>query len=830
MSSGVKGAAARGRVSIPSSIKKTIENIKEITGPNHSEDEIYALLKECSMDPNETAQKLLLLDTFHEVKKKRDRKKENLNKDPAESTWNEGSQARVRRPGLGNYSPRHVSPDAAGGRHLLPVKQSSISQIPRKLVTEARLATAQEPKNNEASSNERCYSPFGATSQVTNSIHQNHVSACGVFNQHIDTTGNTTKSMSERSLLFSSSLHSSKDPDTLGTRDITQNELLDSSNTAISVLSVPAPGSHLSSSDPILLPLQDFSLASAVVTSGREMGSKHAPIEPSADISTERTSASAMQQMPIDFQEVGKTQYVEFLPFPSSTMDISSASRLSSNYNNRSEVVGPQKEVSTVSGGSRPESQQTPEKSALELPKKFERLDVYDSQNVIIPNHLQVPDAGKLGFCFGSFDASFRLDMNQKGGLCSEKSPLLSESYCFGSFDASFALDMNQKGGLGSERSPLLSESYEANEEPEKELQLSNQTVLAASENTETKYHDHTQSHAQGPGDFPSGVVEVSSSTTSGYGESKLEVTPGSYQHPVVNYAFMRPILSSQLTPFESLESQARDVRQLPGFVVQQHFDPESYYKQSYRSGIDNEGGISHVHSAVASNEEDENAALLSTQTSQSSQESSIASIQHPFPIFPHPAGVHLPHYPPFIPYGPYFTPYYVPSPAIHQFLSNGVFPIQPHSGSFCPTPSGTTTKYSVSQCKQGSNTGSSSHIGSYGQYGLSMMPSYTSSSVTAVTSSSNENLAAPQRKENNISLSGEQNENSGVDQPGQLAAGLPLTTGIFHPAAASLHPLLQQSQSITMVGPTDGVYYRPPLPPPPAQQRAHDLTGPSNL
>lgn len=62
MSSGVRGgAAARTRVAIPSSAKKTVDNIKEITGHNHGEDEIYAMLKECSMDPNETAHKLLLL-------------------------------------------------------------------------------------------------------------------------------------------------------------------------------------------------------------------------------------------------------------------------------------------------------------------------------------------------------------------------------------------------------------------------------------------------------------------------------------------------------------------------------------------------------------------------------------------------------------------------------------------------------------------------------------------------------------------------------------------------------------------------------------------------
>lgn len=49
--------------SIPNSVKKTIQDIKEITG-NHSEDEIHAMLKECSMDPNETAQRLLLQGTL----------------------------------------------------------------------------------------------------------------------------------------------------------------------------------------------------------------------------------------------------------------------------------------------------------------------------------------------------------------------------------------------------------------------------------------------------------------------------------------------------------------------------------------------------------------------------------------------------------------------------------------------------------------------------------------------------------------------------------------------------------------------------------------------
>ncbi|MED6183052.1 hypothetical protein PIB30_034477 [Stylosanthes scabra] len=97
------------RASIPSSVRKTIQNIKEITG-NHSDEDIYAMLKECSMDPNETTQKLLHQDTFHEVKRKRDKRKENLNnRESVETRWRLGAQGRGPRGGRGNFSSHNVS-------------------------------------------------------------------------------------------------------------------------------------------------------------------------------------------------------------------------------------------------------------------------------------------------------------------------------------------------------------------------------------------------------------------------------------------------------------------------------------------------------------------------------------------------------------------------------------------------------------------------------------------------------------------------------------------------------------------------------------------------
>lgn len=56
-------SSSSSRVSIPNSLRKTIQNLKEIA-KNHSDDEIYAMLRECSMDPNETAQKLLFQGLF----------------------------------------------------------------------------------------------------------------------------------------------------------------------------------------------------------------------------------------------------------------------------------------------------------------------------------------------------------------------------------------------------------------------------------------------------------------------------------------------------------------------------------------------------------------------------------------------------------------------------------------------------------------------------------------------------------------------------------------------------------------------------------------------
>ncbi|XP_041994474.1 GBF-interacting protein 1-like isoform X2 [Salvia splendens] len=875
MSGGVKGGASR--VSIPSGVKKTIDNIKEITGQNHSEDEIYAMLKECSMDPNETTQKLLLLDTFHEVKRKRDRRNENQNKEPAEK-WKPGTQTRPNRAGRGNYPLRFVSHDAGGGRNSPAIKGSSASHFTVKSTSKAPIAAPQDARKSGTSS---------GTSLITGVSN----GPSGITLQRANPT-TAIPNKSEKPLMVSSSIDSVKSLSTPQVKNIQQHQILESSKNATSIPS--ASGSYISSTDSVLLPSQDYPPPSAVGSIHLELGSQQSPSQMVGDIPTGNRSTSPEisasefgtaieQKMPRDLKRVGNSQNSESAQTPS-TVNVSSGSRPSSNYNNRSQVIGPQKvgpgkewkpkstnpnvsqgataasllDVSIVSVGSHLESLTTPaaattNEATLELQKKLEDSQISERQHVILPNNLHVPKVEKLGFCFGSFDASFTLD---------------------------------NQNGLPADKSPSPSESSENIEEPVEDLELSNQASLADVEDTEPKYPEEPQSPSQGPDKFASGEVEVSSSITTIYNDPIIEVAPGSQPHPLVHtssnygFGFMPPILGGQLPTSENSESHTRDAPRLPGFVVPQSFDPANYYAQ-------HDGRISPFHAAGAANKYNGNAAMVSAQTSQNPQElqsgaplvrstasppplatqaagvmqSSIPASQQPHPMFRQPPGVHLPHYPPtYIPYGHYFSPYYVqPPPTIHPFLSNGAFPQQPQPGSLYPTAPGTAAKYSASQYKQGANTGSSAPTGvpgNYGPYGLSPANYTTGSAPAPVTSTSNEDIGSPHVKENNVYSSGQQqNEGPSVwfttpgrdictlhassfyNLPqGQLAftsnqTGHGTFTGIFHPAAQAVapqnvHPLLQQSQGITnpadMVGPTGNVYQQ--------QQPQHaQLNWPSN-
>lgn len=47
----------------------------------------------------------------------------------------------------------------------------------------------------------------------------------------------------------------------------------------------------------------------------------------------------------------------------------------------------------------------------VNLEEKVEKLKLSDRKHVIIPDHLQVPEAQRHGLSFGSFDANFQLNV-----------------------------------------------------------------------------------------------------------------------------------------------------------------------------------------------------------------------------------------------------------------------------------------------------------------------------------------------------------------------------------------------------------------------------------
>ncbi|XVF81410.1 hypothetical protein PTKIN_Ptkin15bG0153000 [Pterospermum kingtungense] len=860
--------------SIPNSVKKTIQNIKEITG-NHSDEEIYAMLRECSMDPNETAQRLLLQDPFREVKRKRDRKKESLNnKEFAEPRWKSGAQGRGSRGGQGNFSPHYTAHEAGSAKSTEPGRENEMNQVAEKGSGQSS-STFQETKA-KASTLAASPVPVMASGPLSVVAETSSAPPRNAANQPQENS-----SVGNNEIRSSPSLVDAINKPTIAFASEDMSRQPASSSSDCSTTTTPASSSTIcfSSSDPILVPSNDSRLPGSLGTIKREIGSNWTSTEINAVIPAEKKSASATE-ISSSFLQGKKSSGVAKNPLndssqPSSTaIHGSSVSRPSSNYSGRSQqVTGPQKvgsnkewkpksissnvgqgsgaggvsEVPTVSveanAPSQPVSSVPDEEATSRLQKKIEELHLPQRQPVIIPNHIHVPESERTKLSFGSFDASFGITSSYVGGQKGDKSSI-----------------------------PLSETSQDVDETTEEQTS-SDQNALPTAE--EGDYTDHSQSSAHAPENL-SGDSDVSSSIPESNENKENSLLSGGHRYSVVhtspNYSFsvMPPILA----PFENTESQAHEISRLASFVVQQPFDPATYYTQFYRSTADSDGRVSPFPSAGVTTKYNGNVAVLPSQTSQSPQEggnslvltrasptppvtqaagpmqSSIAVTQQPVPVYRSAAGVHLPHYPPnYIQYAPFYSPFYVPSPAIHQFINNSAFPQQPQAGTAYPSaPAAPTTgaKISLPHFKPGTNAANSTHVGmpsGYGPYGSSPAGYNPSSAATTGNSTTNEDLGASQFKENNVYITGQQSEGSAVwiAPSGRDISSLPASSfynlapqgqsvtfaptqvapgsfaGLYHPqavTAATVHPLLQQAQTmagaVDMRGPAASVYQQP--------------------
>ncbi|KAL4388797.1 hypothetical protein GQ457_09G003490 [Hibiscus cannabinus] len=114
-----------GLSGIPPGSRKMVQSLKEIV--NCPEPEIYAVLKECNMDPNEAVNRLLSQDPFHEVKSKRDKKKESKDTVDSRSRGANNPGSRGARSGSDRYIGRggssHYSSNESGPSHGKPAQK-----------------------------------------------------------------------------------------------------------------------------------------------------------------------------------------------------------------------------------------------------------------------------------------------------------------------------------------------------------------------------------------------------------------------------------------------------------------------------------------------------------------------------------------------------------------------------------------------------------------------------------------------------------------------------------------------------------------------------------
>ncbi|KAF7058407.1 hypothetical protein CFC21_065472 [Triticum aestivum] len=402
---------AAARVSIPAAVRRTIQNIKEIAG-NHTDEEVYAALRECDMDPNETAQKLLHQDTFHEVKRKRDKKKES-NKESVDPRWRPGTQGRGGKGGRGNYSSRQLSNCSDGtGRNAPAGKENDLNP-----------------------SMDKCTSPSPVNPSTETKLSTSILSSSGGLSNGPSQPLAPVAKHSQPTC----HLPPSDSKGLAGVKGTPEEVVLDLVS-HVNNSSIQALGVGTSVSDPLLTPaIQPHSHGGEIVANKHAVRSQRS----AGEYKVVSDDASAL---PKDTPQSSGS---------SSTVP-PSGSRPSSSYSSRSQQPsGLQKAVPNKEWKPKPTNKPTQAENVARddvavtvevvpqsvpaptsinkedissgLDKRLGDMQLFDKQHVIIPDHLQVTESEKYGLSFGSFGTSFEQAPSIPNDHGSEKSSILPE-------------------------------------------------------------------------------------------------------------------------------------------------------------------------------------------------------------------------------------------------------------------------------------------------------------------------------------------------------------------------------------------------------------------
>ncbi|XP_010917133.1 uncharacterized protein [Elaeis guineensis] len=695
-------------VSVP--IRKTIQSIKEIVG-NQSDTDIYAMLKETNMDPNETAQKLLNQDPFHEVKRKRDKKKEHTGYKGSGDT-NKRIEHNVQ------WTKSHTSGDRNARRGGFTRKPAPGIRQEFRIVRDNRVnqsASADvkpESIQHSASGGEQVVSDVLEKSSAWVPTHQKNIAAKNSDGDISTSSGNEPHHSEAFHAKDAGSggshrplLPQETQPKTSASE--AQKEAHDNSKSQSKLTSTNSViGLYWSSSDPVHVP-SDSRSAGTIGTIRREVGAVGVQKQSSNYRTTHSSVSHSFISVPslptkssIQSAAVSKSNQLIQTPPSEHVLSSTSFSRSFSASQHHSRLyqqpAGHQKAMQSnlewkpkssqkapavrpsviETSSSSPHADGSGSSNPVDVPglsEKLSRVHILETQHVIMPLHLRVPESEHTRLTFGSFGAGFD----------------------------------SAKGYTST------SQAFENAQEMSNEPTLS---ILATG-----RVGSSEDASADNQGDVVDGQARISqpNSTTSSteYEEARPGNSESSSPQNIESFEDIG-LVEMDSPPYSSVEpQQLQNQSDLPSFSA---YDPQmSFDAPFFRTAMENNVRLQGLSSPSE---------VQNSHAASSSPSSSITMVQQQPPVQPQQQQqpiaqlypqVHIPHYPNFVPYRHILSPVYVPPMAMPNYSSNPAYPHPSNGNNYFLVP-GTNShitpgsmKYATSQYKPvpiGSPTG-------YGNY-----------------------------------------------------------------------------------------------------------------
>ncbi|XP_021902872.1 uncharacterized protein LOC110818342 isoform X2 [Carica papaya] len=681
-------------------VRKTIQSIKEIVG-NHSDADIYIALKEANMDPNETTQKLLNQDPFHEVKRRRDRKKENV-------VYKDSVDRKIHYESAGQGTRFRAFPDRNVRRGVYARNAVSGTNREFRVVRDNRANSTNREINSSspqysASDNEQVLANVAERGQTETSGTQKTSGAESSFCASNGTSELQPRQAEDAQLSSIGRNEVLEEKQTVISKTVARVEPVKPNNSgahpAKSVSNNSVIGVYSSSTDPVHVPSPDSRSSSTVGAIKREVGvvggrrlSLENPVKDSSVQSGSfsnsllgRDSSESFQP----FSAISKTDQLSQTTVTESVIPTSSVSRsfLSNPYGSRiHQQVGGHQKAQQHNKEWKPKSNQkssvngpgvigTPKKSASphadtckdseseasKLQDKLSRVNISENQNVIIAQHIRVPEIDRCRLTFGSFGLEFDSSRTLVSGF--------------------------QEVGI----------TVDANGDSAASLSVS-APATSCDDSSGSKPADILDDQVRnGESDSPSSV----SAPEQQLPDKKESSNPQSLE----NYADIGLVQdnSPSYAPAESRQSQ--DPPELQSFSA---YDPQTGYDIPYfRPAMDET-----VRGQVQPSPSQE---ALSSHTANGTSPSTVAMIQQQPPMAQMFPQVHVSHFANLMPYRQFLSPVYVPQMAMPGYSGNPAYPHPSNGSSYVLMPGGSShlgangLKYGIQQFKPvpaGSPTG----------------------------------------------------------------------------------------------------------------------------